>query len=63
MYGRTFPVSYNPWLVALSIISAVCASYAALDTAARTAATRGAWRRLWLSGKVVAMGSGIWSMH
>lgn len=55
--------SYDPWLVALSVILAIGASYAALDMSSRTAASRGTTRRLWLSGGALSMGAGIWSMH
>lgn len=55
--------SYSAWLVALSVLIAMVASYAALDMAARTTATIGRGRRLWLGGGAIAMGGGIWSMH
>lgn len=55
--------TYNSWLVILSVIIAIAASYVALDMASRTAATEGHLRRLWLTGGATAMGSGIWSMH
>ncbi len=55
--------SYDYRLVALSVLIAVCASYAALELAARTTAARGRVRLLWLAGGAAAMGLGIWSMH
>src|SRR5258708_39393751 len=55
--------SYDYRLVALSVLIAVCASYAALELAARTTAARGRTRLLWLAGGAAAMGLGIWSMH
>src|SRR4051812_26929038 len=55
--------SYNYWLVALSVLIAMCASYAALDLAGRVTATVGRIRAFWLLGGAVAMGTGIWSMH
>jgi PAS domain S-box-containing protein len=55
--------SYNYWLVALSVLIAMCASYAALDLAGRVTATVGRTRTVWLLGGAVAMGTGIWSMH
>ena len=56
--------NYNPWLVAVSIIVAVLASYAALDLSARiSAAARGWGRAGWVVGGAIAMGCGIWSMH
>lgn len=62
-HAAVLPGYYDYRLVALSFIIAMCASYAALDLAARTAATRGRARYLWLCGGAVAMGVGIWSMH
>jgi two-component system sensor histidine kinase/response regulator len=55
--------SYDYALVALSVVIAVMASYAALDLAGRVTAARGAIRQLWLVGGATAMGLGIWSMH
>src|SRR3979411_3267494 len=55
--------SYNYALVALSVLIAVFASYAALDLAGRVTATVGWTRAAWLLGGAVAMGTGIWSMH
>jgi two-component system, sensor histidine kinase and response regulator len=54
---------YNYWLVALSVIIAILAAYAALDLAGRVAAARGGTRLAWLGGGAFAMGIGIWSMH
>jgi PAS domain S-box-containing protein len=55
--------SYNYALVALSILIAIVASFAALDLAARVTAASGWIRAAWLVGGTVAMGTGIWSMH
>jgi PAS domain S-box-containing protein len=55
--------SYDYRLVALSIVIAIFASYAALDLAGRTTAARGRGRLAWLIGGATAMGVGIWSMH
>src|SRR5260370_34985882 len=55
--------SYDYRLVALSIVIAIFASYAALDLAGRTTAARGRARLAWLIGGATAMGVGIWSMH
>ena len=57
--------TYNPWLVALSIVVAMVVAYTALKLAARVAEggrTAGAGRG-WLLGGAAAMGMGIWSMH
>jgi len=55
--------SYDYRLVALSVVIAVLASYAALDLAGRVTSARGGARSLWLTGGATAMGIGIWSMH
>ncbi len=55
--------SYNYALVALSVLIAIFASYAALDLAGRVTATSGWTRAIWLLGGAGAMGTGIWSMH
>jgi NO-binding membrane sensor protein with MHYT domain/two-component sensor histidine kinase len=56
--------TYDPWLVLLSVIVAVNASFVALSLASRLAAARG--RRVewfWLAGGAMSMGAGIWSTH
>ncbi len=55
--------SYNYALVALSVLIAMFASYAALDLAGRVTAAGGWTRALWLLGGAGAMGTGIWAMH
>ncbi len=55
--------SYNSALVALSVLIAMFASYAALDLAGRVTAAGGWTRAVWLLGGAGAMGTGIWSMH
>src|ERR1700720_4442808 len=55
--------SYNYALVALSVLIAIFASYAALDLAGRVTAPGGWTRAVWLLGGAGAMGTGIWSMH
>src|SRR6202790_3113982 len=55
--------SYNYALVALSVLIAMFASYAALDLAGRVTAADGWTRAVWLLGGASAMGTGIWSMH
>jgi NO-binding membrane sensor protein with MHYT domain/signal transduction histidine kinase len=55
--------SYNYTLVALSVLIAMFASYAALDLAGRVTAASGWTRAAWLLGGAGAMGTGIWSMH
>ncbi len=55
--------SYDYILVALSVLIAILASYAALDLAGRVTSAQGKARLLWLNGGASAMGFGIWSMH
>src|SRR5258708_2346511 len=55
--------SYNYALVALSVLIAIFASYAALNLAGRVTAAGGWARAVWLLGGASAMGTGIWSMH
>ena len=55
--------SYDYRLVALSVVIAVLASYAALDVAGRVTSAKGGIRAVWLTGGAMAMGMGIWSMH
>jgi len=55
--------TYDYRLVALSVVLAMFASYAALDLAGRVTAARGWARVVWLSGGATAMGLGIWAMH
>jgi PAS domain S-box-containing protein len=53
----------NYWMVALSLLIAIAASYAALDIAGRATAALGRMRAIWLVGGAASMGLGIWSMH
>ncbi|WP_260703813.1 putative bifunctional diguanylate cyclase/phosphodiesterase [Edaphobacter flagellatus] len=58
--------SYNYYLVGLSLLVAMFASYTALDLAGRIRSIHGAASRkrlMWLLGGAVSMGLGIWSMH
>jgi two-component system, NtrC family, sensor kinase len=57
------PATYDYRLVAISVVIAILASYAALDLAGRVTANRGRARLAWLTGGAFAMGSGIWAMH
>ena len=58
LHGR-----YDLGLVALSVVIAILASWAALDLAGRVTAAHGRGRAFWLAGGAFAMGLGIWSMH
>lgn len=55
--------TYNPFLVVVSALIAVLASYTALDLAGRVATAQAVDRKIWLVGGAIAMGTGIWSMH
>src|SRR6195256_2629139 len=55
--------TYNPYLVALSILVASFASYTALDLGGHVGAARGLARRAWLVAAAITMGGGIWAMH
>src|SRR3954447_6975570 len=55
--------TYNHWLVAVSLLVAILASYTALDLATRITMSTGNAARVWLFGGAFAMGIGIFSMH
>jgi NO-binding membrane sensor protein with MHYT domain len=55
--------TYDPYLVALSILVATFASYTALDLGGRVAPAQGPTPRIWLAAAALIMGGGIWSMH
>lgn len=55
--------SYNLWLVALSYLVAVVASYTALELSRRVSHSRGSAARAWLAVGAISMGIGIWTMH
>jgi PAS domain S-box-containing protein len=59
----TMTGSYDYALVAVSVLIAMFASYAALDLAGRVTVASGWARSAWLTGGSAAMGFGIWSMH
>lgn len=54
--------TYDPVLVALSILIAALASYVAIEFAGRLFERREQWLK-WLAAGSLAMGSGIWAMH
>jgi NO-binding membrane sensor protein with MHYT domain len=56
--------SYDYWLVLLSVVVAIAASFVALDLAARVSASSQRSNRVyWLAAGALSMGTGIWSMH
>ncbi|MGB8001576.1 MAG: EAL domain-containing protein [Anaerobacillus sp.] len=54
---------YDYWIVIMSLVIAIVASYSALDLAGRVAYSIGFRKWVWLIGGSGAMGIGIWSMH
>ena len=61
--GAVLSGSYDYRLIALSVLIAILASYAALDLGGRVTASRGGVQFAWLMSGSFAMGMGIWSMH
>jgi NO-binding membrane sensor protein with MHYT domain len=55
--------TYDPYLVALSVLVASFASYTALGLSGHVQAAQGLARRVWLVAAAITMGGGIWSMH
>src|SRR5712671_5018471 len=55
--------TYDPYLVALSVLVASFASYTALGLSGHVRAAQGLARRVWLVAAAITMGGGIWSMH
>jgi two-component system, sensor histidine kinase and response regulator len=62
-HGTILIGTYDYRLVAISILIAIFAAFAALDLAGRITVARGTARIAWLSGGAFALGMGIWSMH
>jgi diguanylate cyclase (GGDEF)-like protein len=55
--------SYDPWVVAASVVIAMFASYVTLDLAKRVSSGDRGEALVWWTAGSVAMGTGIWSMH
>jgi NO-binding membrane sensor protein with MHYT domain len=55
--------TYDPFLVALSILVASFASYTALDLGGRAVPAHRPTHPIWLAAAGLVMGGGIWSMH
>ena len=55
--------SYNYWLVTLSYVVAVAASYTALELGRRVSESKGMTAAMWLGAGAFSMGIGIWTMH
>jgi diguanylate cyclase (GGDEF)-like protein len=60
---RAVQASYEPWLVATSLLIAGLAAYSALNFAGRVNVLPTPQANWWLCGGALAMGTGIWSMH
>lgn len=56
-------VSYEPWLVLLSIVVAIQGAYVGLSLALQTKEAVGMRRRLLLAGAAFSLAVAIWSMH
>lgn len=56
-------LSYNPILVALSIVLAMQASYVGLNLALNISSSFATRRRLLIAGSAITLAVGIWSMH
>lgn len=54
---------YNPWLVALSIITAIFASFTVFHLVGRSKTSQRFTQKSLLLMSALAMGGGIWSMH
>jgi NO-binding membrane sensor protein with MHYT domain len=57
------PVTYEAWLVLLSIVMAIQGAYVGLSLAVQIAGATGARRRLLLAGATVSLAVAIWTMH
>ena len=57
------PVSYSPWLVALSITLAIQGSYVGLSLAVQVAQAGGSRRRILLAASATSLALAVWTMH
>jgi NO-binding membrane sensor protein with MHYT domain len=57
------PVTYETWLVLLSIVMATQGAYVGLSLAVQIGEATGARRRLLLAGATVSLAVAIWTMH
>jgi diguanylate cyclase len=57
------PVTYQAWLVLLSIVMAIEGAYVGLSLALQIAGATGTRRRLLLAGATVSFAVAIWTMH
>lgn len=57
------PVSYEPWLVLLSIVMAIQGAYVGLSLSVQIADAEGMRRRMLLAGSAFSLAVAIWTMH
>jgi NO-binding membrane sensor protein with MHYT domain len=57
------PITYEPWLVLLSVVTAIQGAYVGLGLAVQIADAAGARRRLLLAGAAFSLAIAIWAMH
>ena len=57
------PVTYEAWLVLLSIVMAIQGAYVGLSLALQIASASGTRRRLLLAGATVSFAVALWTMH
>jgi len=57
------PVTYEPWLVLLSIVTATQGAYVGLSLAVQIGDARGVRRRLLVAGATASLAVAIWTMH
>ena len=57
------PVSYETWLVLLSIVMAIQGAYVGLSLAVQIGEASGMRRRLLLAGAAFSLAVAIWTMH
>ncbi len=57
------PVTYETWLVLLSIAMAIQGAYVGLSLAVQISQASGMRRRLLLAGATVSFAVAIWTMH
>src|SRR4249920_2614215 len=57
------PVTYEPWVVLLSIVIAIQGAYVGLSLAVQLDEAAGVRRRLLLAGAAFSLAVAIWAMH
>jgi len=57
------PVTYETWLILLSVVMAVQGAYVGLSLAVQIADATGLRRRLLLAGATVSLAVAVWTMH